>query len=79
LKAPQGFGRGETAPGFVLKAPQGFGRGETRFDDFEGHHAPRLFLLGFVDGAHAAFTQQANHAITADRGRASGFACVPRL
>jgi hypothetical protein len=54
----------------VLKPPQRLGRGVTGFDYFERHDTPRLFLLGLIHGAHAAFTQQANHPVPADRSRA---------
>ena len=54
---------------FLREAAQQLGAGESRLDDLERDRAARLILLGLVDGAHAAFADQANDAVAADRGR----------
>jgi hypothetical protein len=42
--------------------------GEGRLNDFEGNRAAGLDLLGFVDSTHAAFSDEAEDAITAENG-----------
>ncbi len=37
--------------------------GQVRANHFQGHHAAQLNVLGFVNGAHAAFAQQAQYLI----------------
>ena len=54
---------------FLSEAAQQLGTDQSRFDDFECNRTPGLILLGLVDRAHAAFADQTNDAVAADRGR----------
>jgi len=52
--------------GFLLEATHQLGVHKPRPDDFEGNYSVRVFLLGQIDTAHAAFAKQAKDAIVAD-------------
>ena len=51
--------------GLAFEPAQEFSRRQTPVDHFQGDDAPRLVLLGFVNGAHAALTEEADDAIAA--------------
>ena len=52
--------------GLVGEALEQGGGGQAGADDLEGHRAARVVLLCLVDGAHAAFAEQAEDAIVGD-------------
>ena len=51
---------------FVLEAQPHLIGGETGVHDLQGHGAGRLFLPGFVDGAHAALADLVDDAVAGD-------------
>ena len=52
--------------GFFFKAADEFGVvGEVAVDEFDGYDAAQVGVGGFIDGGHAALTEQFFDAVTA--------------